>query len=287
MLGKLLKHEWKNTYRVGGLMMILIAVVTFFGWLAFQTPMWQAMADGRSYDSVSVVDMTGLATIFLYAIMLIGVSFGMIIYLGIHFYKTMYTDEGYLTHTLPATKGSIFGSKVFMSGLWYLLVEIAVMISAFVISISAVFALIPSAERAELMKLITENWSEVVEFLRSELGINLGRWGVMAVISTIVSPFCTMIILFGAISLGQLFGKHRVLMAIVSYVGIMVVNMIVSSAVQSTVSLRAIENSASSSMLLDGYVNSSAMVGMAQDVVFAVILYIASYFIISKKLNLE
>lgn len=31
MLGKLIKHEWKGTYRVGCLMLIVLAGVTFLG----------------------------------------------------------------------------------------------------------------------------------------------------------------------------------------------------------------------------------------------------------------
>lgn len=56
MLGKLVKHEWKGTYRVGCLMLLVVAIVTFFGWLAFQAPMWQMLAGNNSSDRISALD---------------------------------------------------------------------------------------------------------------------------------------------------------------------------------------------------------------------------------------
>mgnify|MGYP006882960014 CR=1 FL=1 len=57
MLGKLIKHEWKGTYRVGCLMMLLMAGITFFGWLAFQSPMWKELSgDSDSYSVTTEAD---------------------------------------------------------------------------------------------------------------------------------------------------------------------------------------------------------------------------------------
>lgn len=287
MLGKLFKHEWKNTYKVGCLMLLIIAVVTFFGWLAFRMPMWQALANDDYYTDISTLDILSILTLLLYVFMLVGVTYGTIIYLGVHFYKTMYTDEGYLTHTLPVTKHKLLVSKILTSGLWYLIVMIAIEISVFVLIASLFGVVVPDYSWSDIWRDITDNWGVIKEALKTELGIDIVRWLVVLVVTTIVGPFCSMIILFGAISLGQLFTKHRVLMAIVSYIGIMVLNMIISSVIQSVTSMKAISRMMDDSAVLNRYMNTTSLSGMLQNLVLAVVLYIVSYLVINKKLNME
>ncbi len=287
MLGKLMKHEWKGTYKVGCLMLILILGVTFFGWLAFQTPMWQALSNDSYYSSVGTLDILSMITLMLYVFMLIGTTYGMIIYLGVHFYKTMYTDEGYLTHTLPVTKHKLLISKILVSGIWYLIVSAAVVASVIGLMAALLGAVVPDDAWTEVWKEISENWDELLHLMKTELGIDLVRWLVVMIISILIGPFCTVIILFGAISIGQLFTKHRVLMAIVSYVGITVLSMIISSVVQSVTSMNAITEMMSDTVALDSYMNATTLSGMIQSVLLAVILYIVSYLVINKKLNME
>lgn len=287
MLGKLIKHEWKGTCKVGCLILILIAGVTFFGWLAFQTPMWQALSNDSSYSGMSSLDILSMVTLMLYVFMLVGTTYGMIIYLGVHFYKTMYTDEGYLTHTLPVTKHRLLTSKILISGIWYMIVSAAVMLSVMILMFSLLSAVMPDDGWSMFWREITENWDEVVEIMQTELGITIAKWFAIIIFSLLVGPFCTVIILFGAISIGQLFTRHRVLMAIVSYIGIMVLSMIISSAIQSAASMNIIAQGVQETVALDRYMNATILTGLVQNVVLSVILYIVSYFVINNKLNME
>lgn len=287
MLRKLMKHEWKGTSKVGCLLLIVILGVTFFGWLAFQTPMWQALADDSSYSRVTPLDILSIVTLMLYVFMLVGVTYGMLIYLGVHFYRTMYTDEGYLTHTLPVTKHKLLVSKILISGIWYLIIAIAVVASVFGLMAALFGAVMPDDVWSQMWKEIAENWDEIVRVLKTELGIDLVWWLVFIILSTIISPFCTIIILFGAISIGQLFTKHRVLMAIVSYIGITILSMIIGSVVQSVTSVNAFNDMMNELTAVNRYMNVTSVSGIIQSVVIAAVLYIVSYLIINKKLNME
>lgn len=286
MLGKLMKHEWKSTYKVGGLMLILIVGVTFFGWLAFQSPMWQAISGDVYYDGgLTPLDMMSFVTLMLYVFMLVGTSYGTLIYLGVHFYKTMYTDEGYLTHTLPVTKNKLLVSKILISGIWYLIITIAIAASAVVLIMSLFSVIMPDYMWSDFWELLVENWGEFVETMRTELGFDIVVWGITMFFLTIIGPFSSIIILFGAISLGQLFTKHRGMMAIVSYLVIMVLTMVISSLIQSATSVNLIADM--SDFAMGRYVNISTLSGMLQSLVTAALLYMASYLVISKKLNME
>jgi len=287
MLGKLFRHEWRGTYKIGCLMLILVAGVTFFGWLAFQSPMWQSLSnEDYSYVGFSSLDFMSIMTLMMYVVMLFGTTYGIVIYIGVHFYKTMYTDEGYLTHTLPVTKHKLLISKVLVGGLWFLLVVLAVWLSVMVLCISLIGMTIRDYTVWDIWREITENWDEIVETLDSA-GLRLGRWFGLTSVSMLISPFCSVAILFGAISLGQLFTKHRVLMAIVSYIGITVLIGILNSIIQSANSVRMMGQMMSDTLALDRYVSSNGLFSLLENIVLAVILYFVSFFIIDRKLNME
>lgn len=289
MLGKLLKHEWKSTWKVGCLMLLGLLLVTLFGWIAFQAPMWQSMVNDSYYSGFSMWDLFSLGTLFMYIIMLIGLSYGTIIYMAVRFYKTMYTDEGYLTHTLPVSKHQILVSKILNSGLWYVLVELGVVLSVCALVFSMVGAFLPEGYTwsdvwekmdAEMLRYINESFQEI-------FGMTVNGYFGMVLLISLITPFCTMIILFGAISLGQLFTKHRVLMAIVSYVGISVVANIISSMVQSAFSVSLMRDYISDNALAGGYMNVTIWSSTLLSVAEAVALYFVSYYVTSKKLNME
>lgn len=289
MLGKLMKHEWKGTYRVGCLMLIVLMGITFFGWLAFQSPMWQSLAkDSYYYDSrVTLLDIVSIFTLMLYLIMLVAVSVGIIVFLAVHFYKTMYTDEGYLTHTLPVTKNNLLFSKIFISGVWVLILLLAVYVSIFAL-LNFMFGTILPDEYSvwEFWRMFSKEFGDAIaEAIREGLGINLTVYGIYFIVSILISPFITIIILFGAISMGQLFTKHRVLMAIVSYIGVMIINGILSSIIEGIFTAAYVDGN--SARALGGYFNTNLICSAVINIVIAVVMYLVSWYVSAKKLNME
>ncbi|MCM1064749.1 MAG: hypothetical protein NC420_09835 [Eubacterium sp.] len=288
MLGKLLKHEWKSTWKAGGMMLLGVVLVSFFGWLSFQAPMWRSIANDSYYTRFSMWDLVSVGTLFMYIIMLIGLNYGILIYMGVHFYRTMYTDEGYLTHTLPVSKHQILASKILNSGLWYLLMELGVFLSVFLLMFSMIGAFLPEGYTwADMWETIEPEMGYVNEAFRDIFGMSAGGYFGMVLAVSLISPFCTMIILFGAISMGQLFTKHRVLMAIVSYVGIMIVANIISSVIRSFFSVNRMMSYTFDNAMAGSYVNTTMWISVVLSIMEAVILYFVSYYVTSRKLNME
>lgn len=288
MLGKLIKHEWKSSYKVGCMMLLGILLVTFFGWLSFQAPLWQAAVNNTYYDKFSVWDMLSMMTLLMYVLMLVGLNYGIIIYMGVRFYKTMYTDEGYLTHTLPVTKHQILISKTLNSGLWVLFVILGVYLSVGVLGISLIGAFLPEGYTfSDVWSELSPYWGEIERSFREMMGTGIGGYFAMLMILSLIAPFTSVMILFGAISIGQLFTKHRVLMAIVTYVGLMIVESLISSTIQSVISMKQMSRLVSDSQLVGGYLNVSMLSSVIISVIMAVILYVVSYYVTSKKLNME
>ena len=288
MLGKLMKHEWKSTYRVGCLMLIILLVVTFFGWLSWKSPMWQALGGNMETVGTSIWDIFSIFMLMIYMVMLVGVIYGIMIYLGVHFYKTMYTDQGYLTHTLPVTKHQILGSKILVSGIWYLIITLAVYFSMFLWFASLISIVVPDGySLARAWQEITPELGEVFEGFKTELGWDLKATGIYMLVYTLIAPFSGLTVMFGAITLGQLFHKARVFMAIVCYIGVTVVSSLLASIFQSFSSVSLFSNMAEDTAFFGKYMNGILGFTLVVNLVLAVILYFVSHYIISKKLNME
>lgn len=285
MLRKLIKYEWKGFYKMGLILLGVVAFATLLGFLASRSPLW---SDVRVYDSFAV----GLATtisffsIILYIILLAGTVYALLIYAAVRFYRTMYTDEGYLLHTLPVTKHQILISKLLVSSIWLFITYIA-MFASIVLFIMFMMEAVSPGSVGEMMAylpgLFDELWRELGN-LSGKDRVELAYLITSLFLSLLVAIPSGIITIFGAISLGQLFSKHRVLMAILCYVGINIVMSIISKMVRS-ISYTGI-------YLYDydqglGYLltllNSSLVTGLLEGVGF----YLLSYFITSRKLNME
>lgn len=285
MLRKLIKYEWKGVYKIGLILLGVVAFATLLGFLASRSPLW---SDVRIYNDFAegISAVMSFFAIMLYMILLAGTVYAILIYIAVRFYRTMYTDEGYLLHTLPVTKHQILISKLFVSSIWLLFTYIAV-IASVVLFIMFMMEAISPGSVGEMMTHLPELFGE----LWRELG-NLSGKDRLELAYLLTSLFLTLFVgipsgiiaIFGAISLGQLFSKHRVLMAILCYVGINIVVSIVSSVIRS-VSYTGIflyDYDQGLRYLLT-LLNSSLVVSILEGVGF----YLLSYFITSKKLNME
>lgn len=292
MLGKLIKHEWKGTYRAGCLILLALAAVTFMGWLAFQSPMWSAVSDGdyRRYSRVlplsGIMDLLSMFTLLFYVMMLAAASIGLLIFLATHFYKTMYSGEGYLTHTLPVTKNKLLVSKILVGGIWVMIVFLAIVVSvAALISFIVATALSGECTVWEFWRELWKEFGGLMRVFALELDMELGVRTVYWIVCLLAGPFVTLCILFGAISLGQLFTRHRVLMAIVCYIGVNVVSGIVQSVLE--VLMAGTFLTYDNAGILRGYIDATSITSTIIELVLAALMYLASYLVISKKLNLE
>nr|WP_305141853.1 hypothetical protein [uncultured Acetatifactor sp.] len=279
MLGKLIRHEWKETCKMGCLMLFVVVLITLFGWLAFQTPMWKSFSNGGS--SFGWLDIFSVLTLIMYVMMLAGINYGITIYLGVRFYQTMYTDQGYLTHTLPVTKHQLLASKILVSGLWIFFLMLSVYLSVFILGASMLSLFLPQGySLASMWRELGLNFGELLELMGEEMDFNIIRWLVTLLFTTILSPFTTVTILFGAISMGQLFRKHRVLAAILSYIGIMVTVNVISSIFRSIVVMSRITSAGS-------YLNNTLDSTLIINLLLATGLYFVSWHVTSNRLNMQ
>ena len=294
MLGKLIKHEWKNVNRVAGVLTLVVVIVTIIGCIMLQLPAMTSLINGSgnmNEDAMVIWFLMGFISFMLYIFMLMGATYGLFIFLGVRFYRTMYTEQGYLTNTLPVTGHQLFISKIFVSGIWYLLLELVVVISVFAL-MSAWFSGILSGE------LEAEGFSSMWDFWRTafveigpmyeEIGLDWTGYLIAMVLAVLIAPFSSMTILFGSVTIGQLSKKHKGVMGILAYLGICFLNMIITSVVQVISMVKASVDIMADpygdiNMNLNGMMYSSLIMSLSM----AVILYFVSHHILTKKLNMD
>lgn len=105
MFRKLVKHEFIATRRLVPLVWLATVVLAAVNLIARQ------------------VDISWLAGTSMVFLVVLAVGQVLITYVVIvtRYYKSLYSDEGYLTHTLPVKAGSLLGSKVLTSFVWLML----------------------------------------------------------------------------------------------------------------------------------------------------------------------
>ena len=96
MLGKLMKYEWKNIWKAGTLMLLGMLVVTVIGCVVLRMPggVVTGLLDNNDINATQswFVLSSFVATLILYVIMLLASTWGMLIFLGIRFYRSIHTE---------------------------------------------------------------------------------------------------------------------------------------------------------------------------------------------------
>lgn len=116
MLKKLIKHEFKDTMRL---------FIPMFGFIVVLTPIFSLMMslgsqpyNENTADALSLVFGSGIIG---YCLLLFGLLIVTQVLIAIRFYKTMTSQEAYLTFTLPAKTGQLLFAKWLVSFVWYIL----------------------------------------------------------------------------------------------------------------------------------------------------------------------
>lgn len=290
MLGKLMKHEWKSTYKVSSMIILGIIAVTVIGCIMLQIPTISSTLAGGTPE-MSGANITwmilGIMSFILCIFMFLGATYGLMVYFGIRFYKTMYSGQGYLTNTLPVTAHQLLISKVVVTGTWYLLLEIVMYISGFALFMFLSGSLIGMGGSGGdwiSMQIMLAEMTTAFE----EAGMDLTHYIIVMVLMTLIGPFTALTTLYGSLTLGQLSKKYKAVMGIVAYFGVVFINMIIGTIVQFVTTMSyTFEMIASENPDVMPNVNATYDASLIVTIIIAVILYIASHYILTKKLNLD
>ena len=224
MLRKLFRYDMKYTARLVLPLMLLTLGTTLLGSAAMKF-LTNLSHGGSTYASTGTILLTIALGLIVAGSIFILVAFVIIssFIVFVRFYKNFFSDEGYLTHTLPIKSSTHMFSKTWSTLLWTIITILAALLFIFI------YMLIGAAPYGSLFN--TEILRDIGSFFHT-LGITLtpsrlliGIETVLMVITSIV--FATFMI-FTAITIGAVVAKkHKILAAIGFYY---LINMAVSIA---------------------------------------------------------
>lgn len=202
------------------------------------------------------------------------------------FYRNIYSNEGYLTLTLPVRRGSVIWSKLICSVVWVIGTFAVLMLSGMILILSDTTNSFMSVLADTL--LIAE-W--MIKF------IDLRIWVIAAELSAfgLVSLFKSILILYAAVSIGQLFKRHRILGSFVGYGIVSIIGRIVESVYSWLMGLSSLSIDFTRQMysghLLDQTVlfniQVSLIVYIVLSAIFAAVLFMFTELVMRRHVNLQ
>ena len=204
MLGKLIRHEWKDSCLfmiiLNGTILVLSILGAFFfrsadiSDLSYDNPL-----HGLMYGTYMMVYVVGIVVLF----------FGSTIYFYARFYRNLYTDQGYLMHTLPVNEHELIFSKLIVAMIWKIISAIIVLFGIELIAYSAYDGDLPTIP--EIQEKIID-WG--VEPGRLALGTFLG------LLFAFGYALYTYFLGYASVSIGQFAVKNKVIASIGAFLGI-------------------------------------------------------------------
>lgn len=210
MVKKLLKHELYALFRV--LIFIAAAVVLFAVFsgllLRYDLNRPEGAFEGQELFTILIVSFYVFA---ICALIIAAWALGIT-----RFYKTLFTGEGYMTLSLPATPSQLLWAK--------LLSSVIAMFFASVVSLLSLILLFVSFDAeilsgAGLLGTLHDLWTAITED---------PLYAILLLVQAVLSIPESLLLIYAAVSLGQLFSSHRVgmilLVVAAGYVAFMLVN---------------------------------------------------------------
>ncbi len=217
MLGKLIKHEFKAVNRLMIPLHLGLIIITVIGRFYVQFALGNFDRWNSSYNVWNgIIDVTLIS---FYIIALIAVYVVTFLYLDIlRPRKNFFTDEGYLTHTLPVPVWNHIVSKLIVALVW-----------GFIDAILLVLSVISMFINMDVITHFGDIWNEIVESFPNAFGVPFGIGMLVLIIIGILGSIGGILIYYMCLAIGHSFNSHRILASIGIYVGINMISSLVSS----------------------------------------------------------
>ena len=284
MFAKLLKHDWRAT---SGTLWLLTAAafgVSLLGGLVLHLLT-------HYEESLNPLVQAGLTLSMVFiGLALIAYGAAVEILQLVRFYKSRFTDEGYLTFTLPVKSHQVFLSTFLCMLLW-------TVITALVLTLCIAIILAIGLPWSEIMAdLSGGSWSEF-SFVWEELKEMYGfaaepAYIVIQSLQVVVGVLYSIVMVLTCLTVGAVVAKkHKIIAAFVAYYAISFATSTVASIMSVATSISNMDSLLSSTLLsTSDMLYQAAIRGMSLSIAWEIVLIVAGYILstqlMKKKLNL-
>lgn len=266
MLGKLFKYEIKSTARQ------FLSIYLILIGLSVILKLFNELS-----EKLEIMILPSALFMFLYIVTIIGMFVVTVIIAIQRFYKNLIGDEGYLMFTLPVEIHQQIFVKTVTAVMWTLAGIIAALLSVLIV-----------AFYGNIFSDISGYISVTYNSFKAQFGINMYLFALQIIGISILALAANYLMVYAAISIGQLFRSHRAIGSVGAYFALYILNQILSVV---CITVFSNTNKALWNQLLNNDLNviaSLLLVFAAFAAAFLVCLYfLCSTYILKKRLNLE
>lgn len=207
MLKKLMRYDFKSVFKlwwIGAVSTLALSVIGGFIAEIFTT-------ERDIPEPIYVLAIFGAVLVYI-GFIAFAIFSEILVYL--RFYKNLYTDEGYLTFTLPAKRQSILNSKVFLGAVTSILTGI-------VLSIDSLIVTVISYRKEIFTPQFIKDIEEALEyFFEDQYYYYFFIYIVQALIIFALLSLATILFAYGCITIASVIAKKaKILVAIGIYYG--------------------------------------------------------------------
>lgn len=266
MFGKLMKYELKATSKWYLIISGVLAILAIFAGLLASS----VITGASNYTADTTYTIVGIIVLVIFA-SYIGLTLTNYIIIIRRFYNNIFGREGYLTWTLPTGSHTVLLVKVTSALIWSIFCFISLVLSLLIF-----LGVIGLAQQQNIFDLL----GPLFEHIGSSLIWQSLLFQVLATISGILMLYC-------AISLGQLFINNRIVMAFVFGFILWVVLSIIGRLFPS-ISISELSRTATmSSDTLSDILVVNFIPAYIYEVVKIVAMYFTVHYVTKFKLNLQ
>lgn len=209
MFSKLLKYEWRANAGLLGILSLCALGVGLLGGGVLKAI--TVLEKNWTWDQMTSVAISGLSSMMIFVVLaLVAYALAVQFITVYRFYKNKFTDEGYLTFTLPVTVHQIFWSSFLNILIWMVISVAVVLLSGGLIILIGLD--VPTVDFLKELAGLVSNMEELLTDL-SLPGANLLI--TMGVLQIIISPLYGIFLLMTSITLGCVLAKkHKILATI-------------------------------------------------------------------------
>lgn len=265
MFGKLMKAEWRASRRVIGALCAVVLISGALLGLMGNVLLREGTGSWQLPDFVNVLFSLLSMTAMLAVTLSLAAS---VFYVLWRYYRSRFTEEGYLTYTLPVNNHQLMLSSILASVLEILLVGLAT-VAAMAMAFGIFAAGLPWNEvDSTSWGLLWSRWGELLDSLRPVASDVL-----LVLLNMVLMGLATLLTLMLAVTIGATAAKkHPILLAIAVYYGLSLVRM---AAYLSTIDACGLSSNAAFASLA------------AANVITILIAYFWMYYLTSRRLNLN
>ena len=271
MLRKLLKYEFKATGR---------GIIPLYGALLFLALLSKIFVINKiNVDDSRIIYIMQMLSILLYGATMAAIAVATILIIVQRFHKNLLSDEGYLMNTIPVSINANITSKLIVSTVWCCISMIIAVISI----------LILAATKDNMSQFFSE-LSHIFGDLFNEFGINVPIVGLEFFLAGIAQIALNIVLLYASVCIGHLLPKMKILGAFAAYLGLnTAMTIIITSIAQFSSSIvyfrTFIENFAKNSPV--AFTHAIAIGALILNIIWFIIFYVITHYILKNKLNLE